>query len=393
MDAVELKIALFFMALLSLSSATILDEAPAALGVVATMVIIILAIAYMLAQTINSQQIGAWVKQELREFIVAIILFIAIFAIVNGDTPLVAILTGTPDYKVAAEGVIEDMVGRATSAYTDLMDAYHVVGMRSGYSTNLMAGYYVWVSTGGLPFSGYSSFMLFFGQAAGGLSNIIFIYKAVGVLLDFFLEVGDELLYLAFVFRIIPFTRQVGSTLVAFVLGAYVIFPFAVFLIGASHSIIDVPSPDLPHSAISSMEFYIPTGATFICGEFYVRLLVGQFGEIGFALPPCLIVAIATLGAGFQPCWELLTKVVYPILMQILLPILWGLTIGLSTYIPPDIAGDFDKLVPFLKDINNLVVVTYVDTLLIIIITIAGVRSISVALGGEYLLPGIQRLV
>ena len=394
MLAVEMRIALFLIALLSISSAaTMLEVAPAALGIVATMVIIILAVAYMLAQTINSQQISAWVKAEFREFIVAILLFIAVMAIVSGDTPLIALLTGTPDYTVAAQGVVDDMLGRATGAYLDLADAYHVVGMRSGYSTNVMAGYYVWVSVGGLPFSGYSSFMVFFSQAAGSLANIIFLYKGIETMLDFFLEIGDKLIYLAFIFRFIPFTRQVGSTIIGFVLGAYVIFPFAVFMLEPAHAIIDMPSPDLSQSAISDMEFYIPSGASFICGEWYVRFLVGGFGEIGFALPPCLIIAAATMGAGWQPCWELMTKVVYPIIMQILLPILWGLSIGLSTYIPPDIGAHFDNMVPFFKAINHLVVVAYVDALLVVIITIAGVRSISVALGGEFLLPGVQRLV
>jgi hypothetical protein len=394
MDFVELRTAFFLIILLSVSSAgSILDDAPAALGVITIIVIVLLAIAYMLAETINNQQLLAWVKQEMRELIVAIILFVAVFALFNGDKPLISSLTGTNDYKAAAEGVIDDMIGRANVAYNDLIDAYHVVGMRSGYSTNVMAGYYLWVSAGGMPSSGYSSFMIFFNQAAGGLANMIFLYQGVRTLLDFFLAVGGQLMYLAFILRVIPFTRQLGSTLVALVIGAYIIFPFALFMMGPFHDLITMPAPNLPHSAIKNLEFYIPSGASFICGEWYVRLLVGMFGEIGFALPPCLLVAIATWGAGFQPCWEILTKIVYPIIMQILLPIVWGLTIGISTFVVPDIGEDFDHFVPFLHDINNLVVVSYIDAILISIITIAGVKSISVALGGEYMLPGIQRLV
>ncbi|MEW6035825.1 MAG: hypothetical protein AB1529_04390 [Candidatus Micrarchaeota archaeon] len=388
------KVALFLLAALSLSSAaTMLDSLAPALGVVAVLVVIILAACYMVAESINAQQLKAWVKQELRELIVALILFVAVIGLFHGDKPAVEIISGKSDYKADALATIDGMITRATDAYRDMIYAYHAVSMRTGFSTNLVAGYYVFASTGGVPSSGYSSFMIFFNQATTGLTNTIFIYKALKVLLDFFLAVGDKLIYLAFIFRIIPFTRQMGNTLIAMVIGAYVIFPFSLFMLDYSHNVITVPSPDLPDSALEALEFVIPPGATFICGEWYVRILVGLFGEIGFALPPCIIVAIATLGAGFQPCWEILTKVVYPIIMQIIIPITWGLMLAFSTFLTPDIGEDFDAFLPFLKAINNLVVVTYVDTILVAIITIVGTKSISAALGGEYLMPGIQRLV
>ena len=390
----ESRTALFLIALLSVSSAaTLLEQAPVALGGTVVIVIIVLAITAMLAEAINAQQLHAWVKQEYRELIVAGILFIVVMALFNVDKPIVKVLSGTDDYKEAANGTIDDMLGRATVAYKDLIDAYFVVGMRSGYSTNVMAGYYVWVSVGGVPSSGFSSFMIFFNQAAGGLSNMLFLYTALRAMLGFCLSTMGQLIYLAFIFRVIPLTRQVGSTLIALVIGGYVIFPFAVFLLAPAHELINVPAPNIDRDMIKDIEFYLPSGASLICGEWYVRLLVGMFGEIGFALPPCLLIAAVTLGTGFQPCWEILTKVVYPIIMQIILPILWGLTMAISTFITPDLGKHFDHFAPFLRDINNLVVVSYIDAILVIIITYAGIRSISAALGGEYMLPSIQRLV
>ncbi|MFH0737266.1 MAG: hypothetical protein V1827_01665 [Candidatus Micrarchaeota archaeon] len=390
----ELKTSLFILALLSISSAaTLLEQAPAALGGTVVLVVIILAITAMVAEAINAQQLHAWVKQEYRELIVAAILFVLVMALFNVDKPIMETLSGTDDYKEDAEGVIDDMMGRATVAYKDLIDAYFVVGMRSGYSTNVMAGYYVWVSVGGVPSSGFSSFMIFFNQAAGGLTNMIILYSALRAVLGFCLSTMGQLIYLAFIFRVIPFTRQVGSTLIALVIGGYVIFPLAVFLLAPAHDLINVPAPNLDRDMIKDLEFYLPSGASLICGEWWMRMLVGMFGEVGFALPPCLLVAAVTLGTGFQPCWEVLTKVVYPIMMQIILPILWGLTMAISTFVTPDLGKHFDHFAPFLREINNLVVVSYVDAILVIIITYAGIRSVSAALGGEYMLPGIQRLV
>ncbi|MBI5046406.1 hypothetical protein HZC07_01605 [Candidatus Micrarchaeota archaeon] len=59
-----------------------------------------------------------------------------------------------------------------------------------------------------------------------------------------------------------------------------------------------------------------------------------------------------------------------------------------------DYAGTaFTQLQPFLKDINNLVLIGYVDFIFIGIITVVGARSLSAALGGEWYMAGIQRLI
>jgi hypothetical protein len=50
-------------------------------------------------------------------------------------------------------------------------------------------------------------------------------------------------------------------------------------------------------------------------------------------------------------------------------------------------------LQPFLRDVSNLVMVIYLDIVFIIMVTIAGARSLSTVLGGEWYMAGIQRLI
>ena len=58
-----------------------------------------------------------------------------------------------------------------------------------------------------------------------------------------------------------------------------------------------------------------------------------------------------------------------------------------------DVGEIYDTLAPFLQEIGNLVVISYVDTILVALITIITVKGVSTALGGEYFMAGIQRLV
>jgi hypothetical protein len=53
----------------------------------------------------------------------------------------------------------------------------------------------------------------------------------------------------------------------------------------------------------------------------------------------------------------------------------------------------YDTVMPFLRDVNSVVFLTYIDLILIAIITISGARSLSSALGGEAYMFGVQRLI
>jgi hypothetical protein len=221
--------------------------------------------------------------------------------------------------------------------------------------------------------------------------------------MDFFLQVSDKLIFVAFAFRFIPFTRQLGNTLIGFFVGVYVILPLSILIVGGMHSALGSGMP-APHiTRFSDMEFSIPTGASFICSKTYgnaIRFMLGFFGEIGFALPICIAMVIASLGFGasiFNWCMFLMGDIVYPLAVMGVV-IAWDvMMIGASGALSGDysanVAAIFNALQPFLQQVNNLVVLSYVDAILIMAITYIGAKAVSTALGGEYLMPGVQRLV
>jgi hypothetical protein len=385
---------LIILAAISSAGSQLLENIPLALPAVITTVVIMLSLGYMMGQTLNMPPVISWVKIELRELIVSLILFVIVFSLFSASTAFVTTLTGETNYQAAAKVTINDMTARAIDAYNQALKAYHAIWLNVGYNSNLAVGFYVMVTTAGAPHSGYAPYLQFLGQATAALTNMIFLYGAMNAFLDFFIAIGPKMLWLAFAFRIVPFTRSLGTTLIALTIGAYILFPMSLVLVDNFHkNVIDVPNPKLSPAVFSELEFTFPPGADFICGDFFTRILFGLFGEIGFSLPICIAVAIATLGVGFQPCWEAMTRIVYPLITNVAIPLTWGTILAVANFTTPSVEKIYDDFKEFLADVNGLVVVSYVDLIIVAIITVVGTRSISVALGGEYLLPGIQKMV
>jgi len=364
------------------------------------LVIIMIALAFMVGESINSPYIINWAKGEIRELVVSAILFVIIMGAIAGSTPLVNVLTGQDDTTIdqSADHVVDDMTVRSTDAFEGLIDVYHALGMATGYSASFSAGFYVGYTTSAMPYAGFRSLMVFLGQAAGGLTNIIMVYRGMGVLLDFFGPIRNQLIFFAFALRFFPFTRQLGNTVIALLIGLAVLFPLSLVLVGEIHDhAIDMPQPAVSRADLSSMEPDFPPGAKFICGNIVLRTLVSNFGEIGFALPICIIAAIPCgLGyaACFTSCWEIVTRAVYPLITMVAIPAAWGGYVLDDIYGQiPDVTEAFVALKPFFLAVNNLAVVMVIDLLIVAIITVVGTRAVSLALGGEYLVQGLSKLV
>jgi len=408
MRSTTLKTCLILLFLLSSSFALSLNDFKLVLPFTVMIMVIMLAVAYMLGKALQNAQLDAWVKTEIREMVVAAILFVIVIGIMVSNPAVNSIinaLTGTSgqDYKVQANAVLDGMVAKANVAFLDDMKAFHLIGLMSGFSTSLaIAVIYFGGYFGSSPYMGFSSFFVFLSQAASGLSGMIFLYTALKVLMDFFLQVSGSLVYVAFAFRFIPFTRQLGNTLVGFFVGVYVILPLSILLVGSMHSVLTanggMPSPHI--TKWNDMELSIPPGASFICSKdagTAIRFVLGFFGEIGFALPPCIAVAILSFGYGFWPCMWLMTSIVYPIVV-LGVTIAWDTMMAVYSWHSNQVLIDnataiFHVLQPFMQAVNNLVVLSYVDAIVIMAITYIGAKAISTALGGEYLVPGVQRLV
>jgi hypothetical protein len=385
-----------------------MDSFPLILGTTIVLSVIVLALLYMISEPLNNPNLRVYVKSEIREMIVAAILFVIVSGIFVASTPIISVFTQTENYQQTAHTFLQNMTNRHIVAFANLQKTSHLISMRTGFTPSVSAGvYYIALSQSGAPHSGYGAFSDYVNQAASALSVSILTLKSLDVLLTFFLTTAPSLLYLAFVFRFLPFTRQIGSTLIALLIGVYIFFPFALVFLAKTHTFdisapptspeVIVPKAIVPSSTYDEMEFTIPPGASFVCSETWLRALVSTAGEIGFSIPPCAIYALFFLPYGYAPafaaCFQLLTQVVYPLLANVAIPAIWAAYVLPAMFIDPNVAVVFDGLRPFFSDATNLLLLVYLDMIIALIFTIVGIRSVSLALGGEYMLPGVSRFI
>ena len=389
----ESKFIVFLLVLASLSFAGLIDNSQYMLGGTIMLVIIILALLNMFASSLELPQLEAWVKTEIRELIAGAILIIIVFALFNASTGVVSILTGVTNLNSYTNTFFNNRIAAINTGYIALLKAFHYLGIKSGFSTSVgIPLYFTGISLGGAPYSGYGTLFLFLSQASQGLSTSLFIYEGMKVLMGFLVSVASPLLYIAFIFRVIPFTRHLGNTLIALVVGAGILLPLSIILVAQLHTMITIPNPDITDAAFENGIGTAPSG-TFpkpVCSNLVVRTAL-QITEYGWVLIFCT--PLAWIPGYFPICQNLIIWLLYP-LYFVSLFLGWGRQLLSLTYGSGTTIGTaFDVLFPFLANVTKTVVLSYIDVVVVGIVTIIGTKSISSALGGEVFLSGIQRLL
>jgi|GEM_PF-861478 len=368
-------------------------------------VAIFIAILKTFSGALGLPPLEAWIKSEIREIIVTAVLLTIFLSVIGASDIIIQAVTGTIDgssidcTREAAKNVAESMLTRYENAYYSIIDAATRVRAASMYSGGASAGFILFVGYSDTPYGGAYPLLSSLNAATVGLTNAIFLYKAIVALIKFFAVAVPSFIFpAAFCLRAFPLTRRIGNTLIAIALGLAIFFPMSVILVGYLNNIIGVPYPQLTKSDLE--EFGVEEGwgkkiLSPICENEWVRTTLNM-NELLFALTLCLpFLFIPIAGpAAFIICFNLVADIIYPLLLA-------AESLGLSTVIYLldrvtanfEVGRTFDILYPFLRDVNILVVVSYIDVLLIGIITIGAIRSISTALGGEIYLPGVEKLV
>src|SRR5208283_2209935 len=134
----------------------------------------------------------------------------------------------------------------------------------------------------------------------------------------------------------------------------------------------------------------------------FIRVMLGLTEPL-FAWVVCLPLSfIPIVGEGLcLACLPLVQHVIYPLVTEILqlvmaaLLLTWEGAITARDAVASTNYGvdAYNTLFPFLRDINSLVLLIYLDIIMIMTITVVGARSISAALGGDWYMAGIQRLI
>jgi len=372
--------------------------------VTVVLVAIFLASMKMLASAISSTAMEAWVKAELRELIAGVILVAIIYAFFITSRSATSAITGSGDYITTSVKIMNDLLTNSTTGYDRAMEDIIRAGTRIRAAASYAPYMSIPVYIGGItystsPLAGVGILFSSLSSATQGLANIIFLYEGIMLLLRFsYTAVPAVLLPVSLSLRLVPFTRKTGNTLIAACLGIMVLLPFSVIFVDQMNKLITYPQAYL---STRSLEFLDPEADAMtvlepLCESMVIRTMLSLNDQL-FSMIVCLpFGGIPIVGAAmYASCQSLVQYVVYPIIM------IGTQVVYDATLLSWTIGGEgasyagfaFSVLYRFLAEVNNLVLLGYIDSLAIAIITISGTRSISVALGGEWYLGGIQRLI
>jgi hypothetical protein len=367
-----------------------------AVPIVAISVVAFLATANMLSTAIGNPRLKAWAKTELREFFAALVLIVAISAAFIGSTGLSETLTGEEDYVDAAQDTIDGWLQDYDVAMQYIIRAGTRLRISATYSPYMnIAAPYVSVSYSSNPIGGVAILLISLNMAASALANVTYLYEGIRLLVLYLkVTVPEIFLPLAFILRLIPFTRKSGNTLIAVAVAGIVFLPFGILF---AQGLNDVMGDGFPEPVLRgidnlnanpwAMKFAEP-----FCESKLIRTLLGMT-DPAFATVVCY-----PTGPFFGACFGPVFSPIYPLIQVTFQIIMVALMLTWTVYF--NAAGAewyakdvFDTLHPFLADVNNVVLMGYLDFILIVMITVAGARGLSSALGGEWYMAGIQRLI
>lgn len=396
---------LLLLLLLPISSAINISPVDFTFAVPAVAIIVIAMLAgiSMLATSISNPQLEAWAKTEIREFVFGIVLIALIVAFFVSTTGISLALTGTTNFVKTATDTLDSWLTQYDGSYTYIIQAATRIRVAATYAPYInIPLWYVSISYSTNPLAGIAVLFQTLTMATQGLTNAIYLAEAVRLLIVFSQVVGKPILLpLAFVVRLIPFTRKLGNTLIALAIGVMVFLPFSVIAASALNSTIVMPNPKIGDLGALNPDPWAMVAVEPLCQNEFIRTMLGLTDPL-FALVVCLpFYLVPIVGpALFAACFSLVQYVIYPLITEIMQLIMAVLL--LAWEIKTEIANAtgngygpqvYDQLQPFLDSLDSLIVMAYLDFIFIMLITITGARALSTALGGEWYMAGIQRLI
>ncbi len=371
-----------------------------AVPIVVFIVAIFLILLNLASTTLSQPRLKSWVKIEFRELVAGIIIIVAVTSALIGSNTLSSILTGSNDYVGVSQGIIDEWLSNYDTANQYIIITATKIRSGSTYSPHVNVPiYWVSVSYSSNPLGGMNILLIGLNIAAHALSNVTFIYEGLRVLVLYFkIVIPKILLPLAFIMRVIPFTRSTGNTLIALAVSSIVFLPLSIILADALNDRMgdDFPNPVIANTGVFDADPWGMVAGEIMCGSEVTRGLL-SLGEQLFSMIVCLPFIVF----GYQACVDMTKNIIYPIMMMaVQLGMGGGLAAWTGKFMGEIYLSDggyvghaFDALYLFLGEVNDLVLIGYLDFILIAIITISSARSISTMLGGQWYMAGIQRLI
>ncbi len=378
-----------------------------------------IAIAYMVSSAFQNPQAIAWSKNQLRELIVGVFIVVLVVGAYVAANELISSMTGYPNAVELGEDNIRDILAPIEKIYKKVGEAYFTLGQYQGSSTSYVSGNlgYIYYHESKSPYYGVSPVMGSLNQQTYQLTMQILSFRFLLVLLQYIdVVVPNFLLPLGMAFRVFPFTKKIGNTLIALALGALFMLPASLLVVDEMRKAITFQHVDaaaLMSFQVSSAMGEMTGSAT---GDALYSLLIWPYlvaketceiatvrtffslGEIVWGVIYATLAAIKCL-AGYAACWVIefnfFVFFLWPWIMFFAQNILAVLVAIAGT---PSAGFIYDLLVAdivkyLFPAVSELTTFSIMSIIVIAVITFTGTRSISVALGGEYALSGLSRLI
>jgi hypothetical protein len=398
-----LKPALLLIAIASLSYAALPGETiafticlPLAVGLAAA----IIGLAYMAGQLFHLPGLDAWVKVELQELILSIVLVVLIAAAASGSAFFVGVLSGralAPSYSslsseanVALTNMTSDLEATYRHSTRVLYNLNKVVGFSYSVSLSVFAvsGTYSWAPRSGLgPLAGAMI------NGMNSISNTLLLMEAQRIFLQLLaVVIPGFVLPAAVVLRTLPQTRKMGSTLIAVSIAGWLVYPAAVLFTSEIYNQIKVSAGgNFPNLGWDVRDIGSPPAQGLLCSKYVtVFAIVGEEGWSHIICDPLLATVIL---APAYPACVVIVKYTYMAIVAGL-PFYFGHV--LNAYMQEGIstAEFFDPIFKVaLPEITKLIVLDISLSIASMAITLSALRSIAGALGGEVQLYGLTKII
>ena len=383
------------------------------LAVVMILSIVVVALAAMIGEALQSPSISAWSKEQLREVAAGVVLVVLIWGATAGTSTMISAIflhdgEGISDMPQLGEAALEPHIEYMETLYLKVADAYQAVGLLQGLSFFAsIGGFWIYGGQGNSPYFGATVLMGPLSAAANNLTIQILTFRLVQVFCEYVSAVFPTfVLPIALAFRLFPFTRKMGNTLIAISLGALFIFPMSLMFVNEFWHAADW---EYKNAALNTdfgfdkmeldagmMDGLLST-IEFICGSVTLRTFL-TLGEIIWSLLFALIAAIPCL-TGYAACfvfyfqlffWELWPLIATFIQLTIGTIVLSAVNADVGAGSSPGLENIPEVLLPAVMEATGF---SIISLLLVAMITFTGIKSISVALGGEHVLYGVSRFV
>lgn len=355
-------------------------------GIAIMISITVAAIGKMIAEVMGSEELRAWVREELFETGVSllIVVFAGAFFVLLGQ--ITHALVGSYDAFVGGGMFLEIMRSTLVTGYLKLMAAEVPLGILSTMGVHFPLPEWILfgVNIGMMPLGGLGMVSNMNILLADALGTAIAAVQAQIVLLEF---VRDNVLAFFFplgiLFRVFPVSRRVGSTLIAISLVLYFAYPLTLIL---NYYMYTTVSPSITFKDFESIRD--------MCSD------ATQQQKVLASTEEARSNVVNTLPPEAESEWYYQTEW-HKTSVAEAMKNAWDIGRKTVTWWLPLIVVDprfvvlssFDAVMAFVQPVIQLLVIAFVFPVVDFVICITLFRSLSLTIGGEADLLGLARIV